>query len=333
MQSSILVDTLDTHTAGEPTRIVSGGLDTERRDGDSVAAARDQFAANSDHLRRLLLQEPRGHDDMFGAVPVPPGDDDADLGVFFMDNDGYLEMCGHATIGIISAFIETGRLPATDQLTLETPAGPVDVRPSIDNGRVEAVSLRNVSSFFVRSADVTVTVDETTLTVSVDVVSAGNVFALVDIEELPLALDPANIDTLVAYGLAIRSEANKTLDIEHPITGESLEMSLVEIYNSSGDVDRNITVFANGMVDRSPCGTGTCAKMTLLHHKGILGVDELYPHKSVIGTQFTGRIVNAESQDGLTVTSPEVTGSAYIIGKHTFTLDDRDPLTNGFTLG
>lgn len=320
--------TVDTHTAGEPTRIILDGFDSSALDGESVHAKRDSFAEQYDWIRELLIKEPRGHDNMFGAVIVDPRDD-ADLGVFFLDNEGYLDMCGHGTIGVVSALAEMGQLPHDSTITVETPAGIVETRPQYVDGGVEAVTIQNVESFVYDTVTVPVSFSDSPL--QVEVVYAGNFFALVDSEQLDGSLDTSRTEEFVDWGLEIRDTVNETLDIVHPFTGESGTVSITEIYESDGDADRSIVVFGDGQVDRSPCGTGTCAKMTLLHESGTLSVDEPYRHESIIGTQFRGRIVEARERDGITVTVPTITGAARITGKHTFLKDPRDELT-GFSL-
>jgi len=333
MQTDTLVETLDTHTAGEPTRIVTSGFDRSQIRGGSVAAQRDRFADALDWLRELLLCEPRGHDDMFGAVPVEPAAEDADLGLFFMDSRGYLDMCGHGTIGAVTALIETGQLSPAETVTVETPAGLVETRPTVADGRVEDVTVRNVESFVYDAATVAIDPNDgdKPLSVPVDVVSAGNVFAMVDADAVGLSVETASVDAFVEYGTAIRRAVNERLDVVDPFTGDARRVSIVEFYERGAEADRNVVVFGDGQVDRSPCGTGTCAKMTLLHREGELGVDEPYRYESVIGTRFTGRLVDVERRDGIDVATPEVTGSAYITGRHTFMKDERDDL-GGFSL-
>ncbi len=331
MQTETFVDTLDTHTAGEPTRIVTSGIDRTQLRGGSVADQRDRFADGQDWLRELLMCEPRGHDDMFGAVPVAPASPDADLGLFFMDSRGYLDMCGHGTIGAVTALLETGQLEATPTITVETPAGLVRTRPTIEDGRVTEVAIRNVDSFVYDEATLQLDHEGETRAVSIDVVFAGNVFALVDAAVVGLPVCPAHVDAFVEYGLAIRRAANDALEIHHPFTDERHRVSIVEFYERRDGSDRNVVVFGNGQVDRSPCGTGTCAKMTLLHDAGELSVGEPYRYESVIGTRFTGRLLESTSCDGVLVTTPEVSGSAHITGSHTFLCDERDDLA-GFSL-
>lgn len=324
MQASRVFDTIDTHTAGEPTRIITTQLDWTASPG-GVRERRDVFAADHDRVRQLAMREPRGHAGMFGAVPVPPESPSVDLGLFFMDPKGYLDMCGHGTIGVVTAFIETGRLEPKEQFRIETPAGLVEARPDVEDGAVRSVTVNNVDSYVLGSAEIPV---EGVGDVAVDLVYSGNLFALVDVDQLDVALSPDETPDLVQYGMRIRDAANEHVEAfgGDPATDE---VALTEIYERDDEVNRNVTVFGDRQVDRSPCGTGTCAKMTLLHSKGRLEPDEPYPHESVIGSRFTGRIRSVEEQDSRTVVSPEITGSAYITGKHTYFRDPDDPL-DGF---
>ncbi len=331
MHTDIFVETLDTHTAGEPTRIITGGIDRSILRGDSVAEKRDRFAAEGDWLRKLLMCEPRGHDDMFGAVPVEPTREEADLGLFFMDSLGYLDMCGHGTIGVVTALIETGQLEPAATITIETPAGLVETRPTVDNGRVERVAITNVPSFVYDQ--VTVSLEGQAASIPVDIVFAGNVFALVDVRAIGLSVETEAVEQFVEYGLAIREAITDAHEIVHPETGETVAVSIVEFYEHRGgdEPDRNVVVFGDGQVDRSPCGTGTCAKMTLLFDAGELSLEEPYVYESVIGTQFTGRLLEAERRGERTVTLPEISGSAHLTGRHTFFKTDADEVV-GFSL-
>ncbi|ELK53483.1 proline racemase, partial [Haloferax sp. BAB-2207] len=322
--------TIDTHTGGEPTRIVVSGIDRSALTGDSVRERRDSFAKTHDWVRDLLMREPRGHDDMFGAVVVDADRPDADVGVFFMDSRGYLDMCGHGTIGVVSALLELDRLDRRETIRVETPAGLVEATPEyVPDGGVECVTIQNVRSFVYDQATVPVSFLDSSL--RVDVVYAGNFFALVDSDQLGLPVEPQHAATFVDWGLEIRDAVNERLDIVHPLTGEEGSILITEIYGTPDEVDRSIVVFGEGQVDRSPCGTGTCAKMALLHDAGALDVGESYLHESIVGTRFEGRLVAAEERDGVTLTTPLITGSARITGKHTFVKDAKDSLS-GFSI-
>lgn len=325
------IETIDTHTAGEPTRLITSGLDRSQFEGGSVADQRDAFAATHDWVRQLLLKEPRGHDDMFGAVRVPPEVEDADIGLFFMDSDGYLDMCGHGTIGVVTALIELGELEPHSPLRVETPAGIVTTRPVVDDGHVESVAVRNVRSFTYDETTVTVETDAGKQTLNIDVVYAGNFFAMVNGDDVGLSIDTIHATEFIDLGLRIRAAVNDSLNIVNPLTSESDAVSITEFYWSGRDADRNIVVFGDGSIDRSPCGTGTCAKMTLLHNQGKLDVGERYAHESIIGSRFTGRLCDVEGRDSVTVTVPEVTGTAHITGEHTFVRAPNDSL-DGFSV-
>jgi len=327
METEYLLDTIDTHTAGEPTRILVGGVDLGGV-GDPVDERMARFEREHDDVRKLLMQEPRGHDDMFGAVPVAPAEETADLGLFFLVHDGYGEMCGHAIIGVVTAFVETGRL-SEGPVVIETPVGSVRAHPHVADGRVEAVTVENTPSFVYDR----LTVDPSRVgPVAVDVVYSGIFFAMVDVAEVDASLDRKSVDVLSRYGVAIREAVNDRLDVTHPLTGRDSRVLDTAFYEPRGSVDRILTVLSDGSVDRSPCGTGTCGRMTLLYDRGELALDQPHRTESVIGTEFEGRLTGVDRRDGLTVVTPEVTGSAYVVAKNTYLLDPDDPLT-GFSVG
>lgn len=326
MQSEVFIEAVDTHTGGEPTRIVTGGLNVSQFTGGSVREQRDRFRAEADSVRELLMKEPRGHDDMYGAIVVPPEREEADVGVFFMDNGGYKDMCGHGTIGVVTALIETGYLDSQKAVTIETPAGTVTAEPDVQDGQVKRVTVRNVSSYVYDSTTLSMEIDGTTRDVPVDVVYAGNLFAMIPASVFDRTVSPDNTDAFIEYGIEVRRRVNERMDIRDPFTGEKMAVDHTEFYEAGEEADRNIVVFSQGAVDRSPCGTGTCGKMTLLYSKGKLDLRESYSHESVIGTRFEGRLLDAEERNGYTVTTPEISGSAYIVAEHTFLLDPDDTI-------
>ncbi len=331
MEKNYQLKTIETHTAGEPTRILISGINLFPFYGRSVAEQRDLFADRYDEIRELLMKEPRGHDDMFGAVPVKTEMEEADMGVIFMHTTGYLDMCGHGTIGIVTALMETSFLQEKKNVNIETPAGLVECRTVIEEDKVKEVSVKNVDSFVVGKKKVGLEIEDVISDIKIDLVYSGNLVGLVDVKDLGYTVDIDELEILKKIGIELRNRLNKENDFINPLTGNKEEVSLLEFYESREDVDRNIVVFADGSIDRSPCGTGTCAKMTLLLHKGILDVDEEYRYQSIIGTEFSGRIVDTEKKQGITVVKPEITGSAYITGRSTYILDPGDPLT-GFSL-
>lgn len=322
METSHAFSTVETHTAGEPTRIITDGI--EFSSGEKTTAEyREEFETEYDWVRRLLIKEPRGHDDMFGAVPVPTSHPDADIGLFFLTNDGYLDMCGHATIGTVTAFLELGRLPIQETIAVETPAGLIETRPTLDGRSVEEVEFRNVDSFVQESCQISL---RSGPTVDVDIVYGGNYLAMVDADELGVSISKGNTHRLIELGREVRLAVNERVRIEHPFTGEPATVDLTEFYEHGEGVDRNVTVFADGSIDRSPCGTGTSAKMALLHARGELDVGESYRHRSVIDTEFEGSLASVRTREGRTVVTPLIRGSAYIIAKNQFLLNPDDPI-------
>jgi proline racemase len=261
---------------------------------------------------------------MFGAVPVSASRAAADFGLFFMNADGYdVDMCIHGTIGVVTALCETGTLPPKPTYTIETPAGLVEARASIDGERVTDVTVRNVDSFV--HERVTIPLDGHG-DVDADVVYVGNFYALVDVEQFDETVEPAQVPTLVNRGLAAMDALNEAHTVRNPLTGDSKAVTAVQFYGSRDGVDNNLMVGPGGKIDRSPCGTGTCARMALRHARGDLDVDEPYTHEGVLGTRFEGRIVDARETAEATVVTPAVTGSASLVGTHTFLLDPDDPL-------
>lgn len=310
--------TIDTHTAGMPTRVVVDGLDVPGERGTSVRERRDRFAETMDDVRRFLVCEPRGHADMFAAVPLTPGDPEADLGLFFMDADGYLDMCGHATIGAITALVEDERLDVADSIVIETPSGLVTTHARVEDDRIVEVTFENVPSAFVdtRSVD-----GGRHGMIDVDIVSAGNVCAILDATSVGLTLPDSSASKVAAIGTVVRDLVNEDGPFTDPVSDRALDVSIVQFTDAS-DPKRTAVVFGDGTVDRSPCGTGTSARMTLFGHCGELPVDEPFTHVGPTGESFSGRIL--DSTDDVYRTA--VTGSAHVIGHHTFLRHATDPL-------
>ncbi len=327
------ITTVDTHTMGEPTRVVTAGI--AHIPGKQMADKKNWLSEHLDPIRRMLMLEPRGHQDMFGAILTEPVTDGADAGVIFMDSGGYLDMCGHGSMGAVVVLLETGMLSResheTDHirtLALDTPAGLIHARAVMENSRVHQVTIQNRESFFCESMDIHL---DTIGRVPVDIAYGGNYFALVNADHLNLAVTPVHIDDLKKQGLAIRTAVNQQFSFSHPGSGVPATVALTEIYENT-DPPRNIVVFGNGQVDRSPCGTGTCAKMAFLHHKGRLKPGAPYAYQSVFGTEFIGEIVEETAIGDRPAIVPEITGKAWITGFHQFVVDDTDPYGYGFTL-
>ena len=288
-----------------------------------------------DHLRRILMFEPRGHADMYGALLTVPERLDSDVGVLFMHNEGYSTMCGHGIIAVTTIAFERGLVTHADArrtLVFDAPAGQIHARATMSDGRVQEVSFRNVPSF-VYAAALPVSVAGRDLLV--DVAFGGAFYAVVDAESAGLAVVPERLGDLKRVGKLIAREVERLIPVVHP-----LEAGLTGIYGtiftgppSAPDAHlRNVTVFADHEVDRSPCGTGTCAVLAVLDAMGL--VDDAVPfvHESIIGTSFRARVLARTAVGDHQAIVPELTGSASITGEHTFIVSPDDPLAEGFRL-
>jgi proline racemase len=336
------ITTTDYHTGGEPFRIVTGGVPA--LEGRTVPERRRWAAANIDDVRRLLVNEPRGHADMYGAFVTPPDDAGADLGVVFFHNEGYSTACGHGTIALATWALETGRVvvePGAREvgLTVDVPSGRLPCTARLDAaGRVEAVRFRNVPSF-VLAHDVAVETSRGPL--SLDIAFGGAFYGSLDVRDIGLRVEPSALPELIALQRELRPALEHAADVAHPDLAHPDAADLRGIYGvifwepleSDPIAQRNVTVFADGEVDRSPCGSGTSARLAILHERGEIGVGEALQHRSIVDTVFDARVVGTGPMvGGRASVITEVEGSAFRTGDHTFTLDDRDPLDRGFLL-
>ncbi len=329
-----VISAIDTHTEGEPTRIVLSGLPVLK--GSTMAEKKQYMVTHLDHFRTLLMQEPRGHKDMFGAIITPPTTQEGDYGVLFMDNTGYLDMCGHGTIGITTALIETGMVVPQKPETVvrfDTPAGLVTGHAHIENGRVTGVSVSNVTSFLY-AKDVEVDLPEIGK-IAIDVSFGGNFFAMTPAKALGISIHPDNITQLIRVGMQVKKAVNQTLDIQHPTEKHIQTVELAEIYEKpdpSVPYSKNVVVFGEGQVDRSPCGTGTSAAMATLYGKGKLALNEEFVNESILGTRFKGKLVKAVEIGGFDGVEPVIMGRAFLTGIQQFVVDPDDSLKYGFIL-
>ena len=316
------IETTDYHTAGEPFRIVTGGA--PRLLGDSILGRRRDAGENHDAIRRLLVNEPRGHADMYGCFVTEPNDPGADLGVVFFHNDGYSTACGHGTIALVTWALESGRLPIQEPLTrvvVDVPSGRLETVARVEAGRVRSVLFRNVPSFVLEPA---VTVGRFTAAIAF----GGAFYAIVPAAQAGLKVEPRHLPQLIDLGRGLKQHLEAELTVVHP-----LEPELRDIYGVIfTDGDRNVTIFANGEVDRSPCGSGTSARLAVLDATGELKRGDELRHVSIIDTEFRGRVVGGTEVAGRPAVITEVEGSAYLTGHHRFLLDDADPLGTGFLL-
>jgi trans-L-3-hydroxyproline dehydratase len=336
-KGKVVVTTIDAHAAGEPLRIITGGLPDIP--GQSILQRRRWMRDHLDHLRRALMWEPRGHRDMYGCVVLPPATPGADLGVLFLHNEGYSTMCGHGVIALVTALFETGALAAAGaqtSLAIDTPAGLV--RATADhgtNGKVEKVSFRNVPGFVYRR-DLTLDVPELG-TVVLDVAFGGAFYAVLPAERVGLRVEPAGKQPLLAAAAAVKEAVRRQVPIEHPLEPDLGFLYGVIVTDRPEDAahhSRNLCVFADAEVDRSPTGTGVSARLALLHARGEIEAGQTIAVESILGREsvFEGRVVEEVRVGPYPAVVPEVCGRAFLTGRHEFVLDPEDPLAHGFTL-
>ena len=324
---------VDSHTEGMPTRVVTAGV--EPLPGATMLERKLYFERELDELRLLLMREPRGHGAMSGAILQPPLRDDADCGVVFIEVSGCLPMCGHGTIGVATVLVETGRVEVREPETvvrLDTPAGLVEARVAVQGGRAKAVTLRNVPAFLLaRDREV----DVAGLgTVSYDMAFGGNFYAIVEAASVGLEVDPAQARRLIDAGLEVMAAIDRADRPQHPEDERIAGCRHVVLHEPGRDGARAraATSIHPGWLDRSPCGTGTSARMAQLHARGDLAIGEPFVNESVIGTRFTGRLVGETEVGGLAAVVPEITGRAWITGTGDYVLAPDDPFPAGFSL-
>ncbi|MGA8112360.1 MAG: proline racemase family protein [Actinocatenispora sp.] len=333
MRASRYFAAVDSHTEGMPTRVVTGGVGV--LPGESMMQRRGYFMAHLDHLRTLLMNEPRGHDAMSGAILQPPTRPDADWGVLFIEVSGCLPMCGHGTIGVATVLVETGMVTVTEPVTtvrLDTPAGLVVADVAVSDGHADAVTIRNVPSFAV-AIDSTVTVPGLG-EVRYDLAFGGNFYAIVSLAQLGIPFDRSARDDLLRAGLSIMDAVTEQAAPTHPEQPDVRGCHHVYLAapDSTARHSRHAMVIHPGWFDRSPCGTGTSARMAALHARGELPLDTPFVNESFIGTRFTGRLVEATTVGGLPAVVPTITGRAWVTGMGQYLLDPSDPFPAGFSL-
>ena len=320
-----VIDTIDTHTLGEPTRIVLKGFPELR--GRSLKDRSRDLLRHHSNLRRALMWEPRGHVVMFGAVVVPPADPGADLGLVFMDGGGAVEMCVHGTIGAVTALVETGRLkpPRDGVLTVETPAGTVRVRIRRSKARVRAVELDGVPS---RSVATGLRAHAAGKDITYDLAYGGNLIAIVHGADLGIKVQARSFRALVDAGMEVKTQAQKSWLATRGRLGPWPEVVSALVYSRLGAGRyRDLVVFRDNSVDRSPSGSCFSALMAQLHATRRLRIDEWVDCENLLGLSFRGRLVDRGGE-----LIPQLSGSAFITGEHRFRIDSSDPLRHGFQL-
>ncbi|MBW2058505.1 MAG: proline racemase family protein [Deltaproteobacteria bacterium] len=327
---------IDSHTGGEPTRLVVGGMPEIK--GDTITEKSRFFAENYDHLRTTLTAEPRGHKTMHAFILCPPTTDEADFGVVIACALGYLDMCGHGLIGAVASAIEAGIVRAEEpetRVVVETPAGLIVVRIRVSNGKAESVAFRNQPAF-VYKRDLEVDVAPFGR-FTVDIAFGGNWYVVVEAEKLGLEIDVKNLDRFSEANNRILETVNAVVSPEHPILGPGGKIPQMVFVgppkNPEADSMNLVTSEALGY-DRSPCGTGSSAKMAILHARGQLKLNQDYVHESgTTGSLFRSRLVEETKIGTFDAVIPEIEGSAYVTGINYIMTDPRDSLTHGFYVG
>ena len=336
------IETVESQTGGEPLRVVVDGF--PEVEGGTILEKRRYAEENLDHLRTALMWEPRGHADMYGAIPVEPEREGSDVGVLFTHNEGYSTMCGHGVVALATVFVETGMLDVdgrsgTASVRFDTPAGPVAATATLDRTadrtppRVESVAFENVPSF-VYARDRTVDVPGIG-TLAYDVAYGGAFYAYCEASEAGVGLGTGDAEDLVRAGRAVKEVVAADLDIEHP-TEDDLGFLYGVVFTGSPEDDRadlrNVCVFADGEIDRSPTGTGVSGHLALESDRGRLAPGAPFVVESIVGSRFTGRVLDRTECGKHDAVVPEIEGSASVVGRSEFVVDPDDPFAEGFLL-
>ncbi|MFQ5909152.1 MAG: proline racemase family protein [Thermoplasmata archaeon] len=324
VESLLILECIDTHTGGEPTRVVLSGIPSLQ--GVTSREQREDLKSRVDWLRQLVVAEPRGHADMFGAIVLDEHKADTDLGLIFIDNDGYLDMCGHGLIGAVTALAESDRLPHRDRLLVDTPAGTTECQLKRTGRHSAEVTFVNVPAFV---CGLDCTLDVGGRSIEVDVSYGGNFFVLVQAEHLDLRLDTVPLSEIRELGMDVLRAAQRNISVQHSKFGPST-IQLVEFWESLGARSgRNIVVFGKGQIDRSPCGTGTCARLAVLHARGQIGVGDEYEQIGPVGSSLIARISGEVKIGEFRGVIPEITGEAHVTGYNRLIASRRDPFALG----
>jgi len=327
--AKVKITTIEAHTAGEPLRVITSGY--PEIPGETILERRAFAKRHLDHLRRMLMLEPRGHADMYGALLLPPATHDGDVGVLFLHNEGYSTMCGHGIIAMVKAGLEHDLFDADqDNIKIDTPAGRVCAKAHREDGQITDVSFVNVPSFVFAQ----VAVDVPALgQVECTVAYGGAFYAYVDADALGLRLDPQSCRDLIDHGMAIKRAVADSCTLAHPSGDADLNFLYGTIFTAKqpGAHSRNVCVFADGEVDRSPTGTGVSGRAAIHRARGELQ-DDWIRIESILGTSFEVRVLEEIELAGIQAVIPEVRGRAHITGRSEFWIDPADPLGDGFLL-
>jgi proline racemase len=335
MKFKRIISAIDTHTEGEPTRVVIGGVPVIP--GNTFQEKWKWAKENLDGLRKMLMFEPRGSSIMSGSIITTACTPGADIGVIYIETSGFLPMCGHGTIGTCTVLVECGLVPVTEPvtlLTLDTPAGLVKARVTVEDGVAKDVTIQNVPSFLYKS-DLVVNVPELGK-VKLDIAYGGNFYAIVPAESVSLELAPHAVKEIVRKGSQIREAIFEQVEVVHPLNPAINRCTHVRFISSSTNPKvntRNAVLYSVEAIDRSPCGTGTSAEMAYRYSKGMQKLNEEFVSESIIGSLFYGNLVEETKVGPYTAVVPTIRGSAYVSGIQQFVLDPRDPWPHGFFMG
>ena len=326
--------TIDSHTAGESTRLIVGGVVDIK--GSTMAEKLETFKSDFDHIRLMLTREPRGHSGILAAMLTKGVSEDADFGLIYMDARRYPYLCGHGTIGAVATLIKTGCLDTIEGeniIKIDTPSGPMKALALIRKGCLESVAIDMVPSF-VFDTGKNIEVPEYG-SISIDLVCAGGFFAMVSTKETGLDLIPDNMHRLADLGMKIIDAANEQLTVSHPLRPEVTTVDVTEFYDPANHHlkrGKNVVVYGESHIDRSPCGTGTAAKLTLLHHHAMVSINEPFINLSPLDTYFSGEIIDTIMIGDFKGVSVRIKGNAHLTGLNRFFLEPDDPFPNGFVI-
>jgi proline racemase len=331
----LAVSAVDYHTAGEPFRIISGGVPPLA--GTTVLERRAWAAEHLDHVRELVVNEPRGHADMYGCFVTPPDDEDGDLGVVFFHNAGYSTACGHGTIALVTWALERGVLPVTGpetEVVVDAPSGRLRAVARVEGDRVVGVRFANVPSF-VEATGLAVALADGTVTV--DLAFGGAFYAVLDAGAVGCAVTPADLPELISWGRQIKAAIEADREVAHPLVPHLRDVYGVIFVDGiraegTGLRQRNVAIFADGEVDRSPTGSGVSARLALLDASGALTRGATLVTEGIAGLAFTGRVTGDAEVAGRPAVATEVEGAAFLTGTHELVLQPDDPLGTGFLL-
>lgn len=347
MRFSRMITAVDAHAAGEPGRVITGGV----RDvpGQTMLEKRDYLEQHQDEIRKLMLQEPRGYPALCCNVILSPTNPKADAGYVIMEHTEYPGMSGTNTICVATVLLETGILPMVEPVTemvLEAPAGLISISAQCQDGKVRQVTFKNVPAFAVH-LDTNIEVPQLG-TVQVDVAYGGMFYVIAEARPLGLRLTPDEGKDIVRISEMIRAAADEQLEVQHPdilqfngitisqlsgppVSAGAHRQNVVTV--STGEVDWQRPSTWGGAIDRSPCGTGTCAKMAVMHAKGELALGQEFVHEGILGTTFTGKLISKTRVGQYPAVVPTISGQAWITGFSNYVLDPTDPFAQGFTVG